>query len=65
MGTHAEFYAYCDTGFISKNVYLYCASLGLSTVVRGSFDQVELAKAMQLKTSQKIILAQTVGYPKQ
>jgi len=65
MGTHAEFYAYCDTGFISQNVYLYCASSGLSTVVRGSFDQVELAKAMQLKTNQKIILAQTVGYPKQ
>ena len=65
MGTQAEFYAYCDTGFISQNVYLYCASLGLSTVVRGWFDPAELAKAMQLKTNQKIILAQTVGYPKQ
>jgi nitroreductase len=24
-----------DTGFISQNVYLYCASTGLATVVRG------------------------------
>ncbi|MCX5703976.1 MAG: SagB/ThcOx family dehydrogenase [Candidatus Omnitrophica bacterium] len=63
MGAHFEFYAGCDTGFISQNVYLYCASAGLSTVVRGMFDQAELAKAMKLKPNQKIILTQTVGYP--
>jgi SagB-type dehydrogenase family enzyme len=57
-------FAYADTGFISQNVYLYCASAGLSTVVRGSFDKDALAKAMKLKNNQKIILAQTVGYPK-
>jgi SagB-type dehydrogenase family enzyme len=64
MGAQVEFYAACDTGFISQNVYLYCASAGLSTVVRGWFDQAELAKAMKLKPNQKIMLAQTVGYPK-
>ena len=63
FGAQAEFYAACDTGFISQNVYLYCASVGLATVVRGWFDAAELAKAMQLKPSQKIILAQSVGYP--
>jgi len=53
-----------DVGFISQNVYLYCASEGLATVVRGYVDKDELAKVMKLKPDQKIILTQTVGYPK-
>jgi SagB-type dehydrogenase family enzyme len=53
-----------DTGFIAQNVYLFCASEGLVTVVRGSVDQAPLAKLMKLRPNQKIILAQTVGYPK-
>jgi SagB-type dehydrogenase family enzyme len=57
--------AYADTGFISQNVYLYCASEGLATVVRGSVDRESLAKVMKLRPEQKITLAQTVGYPKQ
>jgi len=52
------------TGLISENVYLYCASEGLSTVVRANMDKPALASAMKLKPDQKIILAQTVGYPK-
>jgi len=59
-----DFYASTDTGFISENVYLFCASSGLATVVRGSIDKPALAKAMKLRVDQKIILAQTVGYPK-
>jgi nitroreductase len=58
-----EFYSACDTGFISQNVYLYCASEGLATVVRGLIDREKLAKKMGLRSEQKIILAQTVGYP--
>ena len=54
-----------NAGFISENVYLYCASEGLATVVRGSIDRESLAKAMKLGDNQKIILAQTVGYPKE
>ncbi len=52
-----------DCGFIAQNVYLYCASAGLACVVRGSIDKQALAKAMNLRPDQKIILAQTVGYP--
>ena len=59
-----DLYSAADTGFISENVYLFCASEGLSTVVRGSIDRAALAKAMKLRPDQKIILAQTVGYPK-
>ena len=54
-----------DTGFIGQNVYLYCASEGLATVVRGSIDKEALAKAMKLKATQWIVVAQSVGYPKQ
>ncbi|NQU73839.1 MAG: SagB/ThcOx family dehydrogenase [Candidatus Omnitrophica bacterium] len=59
-----EFYAATDTGFISQNVYLFCASVGLATVVRGWIDKPVLAQAMKLRPDQMIILAQTVGYPK-
>ena len=58
-----DFYSATDTGFIAQNVYLYCASEGLGTVVRSSFDREKLHKVMKLKRSQKAILAQTVGYP--
>jgi len=57
-------YAAAATGFISENVYLYCASADLATVVRASVDRRALAEIMKLTPSQKIILAQTVGYPK-
>ena len=60
-----DFYAAVDTGYISQNVYLYCASEGLATVVRGWVDKEALHKRMKLGKSQKVILAQTVGYPKQ
>jgi len=58
------FYSAADTGFISQNVYLYCASEGLATVVRGSIDRSALEKEMRLRPEQKVILAQSVGYPK-
>jgi SagB-type dehydrogenase family enzyme len=57
-------YSGADTGFIAQNVYLYCASEGLGTVVRASVDRPALAKALGLRPEQRIILAQTVGYPK-
>lgn len=57
-------YSAADTGFISENVYLFCTSEGLATVVRGAIDKPALSKAMNLKPEQKIILAQSVGYPK-
>jgi len=53
-----------DAGFISENVYLYCASEGLATVVRALIDRTTLAKEMQLKPDQKILFAQSVGFPK-
>ncbi len=59
-----DLYAAADTGFISQNIYLYCASEGLATVVRGGIDRAALANIMKLRPEQRIILAQSVGYPK-
>ncbi len=59
-----ERYNYANTGFIAQNVYLYCASQGLVTVVRASLDREALAGAMAPRPEQHIILAQTVGYPR-
>jgi SagB-type dehydrogenase family enzyme len=54
-----------DAGFIGQNVYLYCASQGLAVVVRGMVDRETLTQELKLRPEQKIILSQTVGYPKQ
>ena len=62
--SEAQTFAAADVGFIAQNVYLYCASEGLATVVRGSIDKPALAKVLKLQPNQKIILAQSVGYPK-
>jgi hypothetical protein len=56
--------AFANTGFISQNVYLYCASEGLVTVVRLWFDKPTLEKKMKLQTEQYATLVQSVGYPK-
>ncbi len=58
-----DFYSATDTGFISQNVYLFCASEGLATVVLGFVDKALLSKEMNLRADQKIILSQPVGYP--
>jgi nitroreductase len=54
--------SWANTGFMAQNVYLYCASAGLSTVIRAMVPRDKLAPEMQLKPMQVIILAQTIGY---
>lgn len=62
--TERDMYVAADVGFIAQNVYLFCASERLATVVRGSIDRPALSKIMRLAPDQRIILAQTIGYPK-
>jgi len=52
-----------DAGFIAENAYLFCASEGLVTVVRASVDRAAVAKAFRLRPEQRVVLAQSVGYP--
>jgi nitroreductase len=58
------FYAAADAGLVAQNAYLYCAAAGLGCVVRGLVDRGKLAPALGLTVDQRIVLAQTVGYPK-
>ncbi len=58
-----DLYIGVDTGFISENVYLFCASEGLATVVRGSVDRKVLAEALKLPQHKRVTFAQTVGFP--
>jgi SagB-type dehydrogenase family enzyme len=58
-----NFYSAIDAGFISQNVYLFCASSGLATGVRALIDRPALAEALGLESHQKIIVAQSVGFP--
>lgn len=59
-----ESLAAMDTGFISQNVYLYCASEGLATGVRAWVDREVLGKKMSLRSTQRITAAQSLGYAK-
>jgi SagB-type dehydrogenase family enzyme len=58
-----DFYSAIDAGFISQNVYLFCASEGLSTVVMGYVNREEMPKYLKLAKDQKVIVAQCVGFP--
>ncbi len=60
-----DFYSATDVGFVSQNVYLFSASENLATVVLGWVDKPALAGTMKLKTTQKVLLTQPVGYPAQ
>jgi len=62
MGGNKDFYSAIDTGYISQNVYLYCASEGLATVALGVGGQAVLVEKMKLRPDQKVILTQPVGY---
>ena len=53
-----------DSAVIGENVYLFCASEGLATVLRASVPGEKLAKRLSLSPTQAIYFAQSVGYPK-
>lgn len=57
-------YAYTAAGAISQNVYLYAASSGLATVIRGWIDRAAIADALGLTHDQQVLLSQTVAYPR-
>lgn len=55
-------YSAADAGFIAQNVYLFCASEELATVVRGLIDRSALSRVIRLGPEQRIVLAQTVRF---
>ncbi len=55
-------YYYVDTGLIAGNVYLFGASRGLAVWFHNC-DRAGLANVLNLRSSQRILFGQTVGYP--
>ncbi|MDO8124593.1 MAG: nitroreductase family protein [Candidatus Hermodarchaeota archaeon] len=56
-------YYYTDTGFIAQNINLFAASEGLATWFHNC-DKVRVNAEFNLRPTQRILFAQTVGYPK-
>ncbi|MPM90101.1 hypothetical protein SDC9_137218 [bioreactor metagenome] len=51
-----------DVGHCTQNVYLYCASEGLKTVVRAAVNAKALGEILKLDVNMQFIVAQTIGY---
>jgi hypothetical protein len=55
-------YFFTDTGFIAQNVYLFAASFGLAAWFHNC-NKESTIKEFNLKPTQRVLFAQTVGYP--
>ena len=55
-------YYYVDTGLIAANVYLFAAATGLAAWFHNC-NRAGLAARLPLREGQRVLFAQTVGYP--
>jgi SagB-type dehydrogenase family enzyme len=55
-------YYYVDTGIIAGNIYLFAASFGLASWFHNC-NKSALKATLNLRTDQRILFGQTVGYP--
>lgn len=55
-------YLYCASGLIAQSVYLFAASQGLAAWFHNC-DKENIVKEFQLRPEQRVLFAQTVGYP--
>jgi len=60
-----KFFSAVDLGYISQNVYLWCASEGLATIILGQVDKPKVHEVLKLRPAQQVILSQPVAYPGQ
>lgn len=57
-------YAAMHAGSMYQNVGLYCAAAGLGNVVRASYDEAAMHAALRLPADRRIVISQTMGWPK-
>ena len=55
-------YYFLDAGLVAENVYLFAAAHGLACWFHNC-DRLALAQALRLRASERVLFAQTVGYP--
>lgn len=53
-----------DSGYVSQNIYLACASLGLGTVARYGMDRDTLKKELKLSDTMELELNHPIGWLK-
>lgn len=58
-----KIYSSADAAFIGENVYLFCSAFDLACVFRAYVDKDAVAGLLKLKEKQKVVFAQTVGFP--
>jgi nitroreductase len=56
-------YYYVDTGLIAGNVYLFAATEGLAAWFHNC-DRSALARCLGLRVEQRVLFAQSIGYPR-
>ena len=57
-----ESYASATAGSIAQNVYLFCASEGLATVLRAWIPKASLRESLALSQEQHVLFSQSLGY---
>ena len=60
----SERYGAMDAGYVSQDIYLACAAMGLKTVARAMMDQEAVKKALDLKEGDFPMLNHPIGYGK-
>ena len=56
-----QFYSATDVGYVSQDIYLYCAADGLATVACGNIDRPAILEVLELKDA-KPLLSHPIGY---
>ena len=57
-------WAMTDAGYVSQNIYLFCAGNNMATVARGTMDKAKIKEVLKLRPEQEPILNHPVGYKK-
>ena len=60
----SERFGAMDAGYVSQDIYLACAAMGLKTVARAMMDQEAVKKALNLKEGDDPMLNHPIGYGK-
>jgi len=58
----AEPWSYVGVGAIAQNVYLWCASENMASIVRAMVDKEAIRKTLKLREDQHVMLAHTIAH---
>lgn len=59
-----NFYGPCDAGYVSQNIYLFCAAEHLATVACGGIDREAIGKLLNLQNAKPMLAHPVSAMPK-